>query len=256
MLSLHRSIYYYKPKIKNDSPIIKALNALAEKHPTYGFKKMFSMLRLQGCFWNHKRVYRVYKLLKLNLTKRTRKRLPTRVKTPLNVPSTPNQIWSMDFVSDALYNSRRFRCLTIIDDYNREIVDIDVNYSMPAYIVTALLQFQIEQRGKPQVIRVDNGPEFLSYTFIDFCNKNKIEINYIQPGKPTQNAFIERFNRSYRNEILNAYIFHSLEEVKEYTQAWIQHYNYKRPHDSLGKVPPVVYKNNIISQASILTCET
>ena len=243
LLSLSRSCYYYqmKEKHKQDDIVVKVLSRLAAAHPAYGFRKLFHMVRKEGYEWNHKRVYRIYKLLKMNLQRRARKRLPARVKTPLSIPDQPNQIWSMDFMSDALRCGRRFRTLNILDDYNREVLSIEVSTSIPAYAVVEDLKLVIEQRGRPQQIRVDNGPEFLSHTFISFCNEERIEINYIQPGKPMQNGFIERFNRSYRNEILDAYLFESVREVTELTQEWIMHYNEKRPHQALNGLTPVEY---------------
>lgn len=178
----------------------------------------------------------------MNLNRRSRKRLACRIKTPLEVPEKSNQVWSMDFMSDSLQCGRRFRTLNILDDYNREILSIEINTSIPAYAVVEELKLIIRERGKPQQIRVDNGPEFISNTFINFCNQNKIEINYIEPGKPMQNGFIERFNRSYRTEILDAYLFKSISEVHELTQQWIIHYNEYRPHDGLKGLTPLEYK--------------
>lgn len=177
----------------------------------------------------------------MNLQRRARKRLPTRVKNPLEAPKKPNQIWSMDFMSDALQSGRRFRTLNIIDDYNREALVMETSYSIPAYALIEQLKFLIKEKGKPQQIRVDNGPEFLSNIFIEFCNHHRIEICYIQPGKPMQNGYIERFNRSYREEILDAYLFKTMAEVEDLTQQWMQHYNEKRPHQSLKNLSPIQF---------------
>lgn len=243
LLSLTRSVYYVIPNINRDKVLIEELTILAEQHPSYGIWKMCSMLRKKGFKWNHKRVYRVYKLLKMNLHRRSRKRLPSRVKTPLLVPQTSNQIWSMDFMSDSLHSSSRFRTLNIIDDYNREVLSIAINTSIPSYEVVERLKLVIKERGKPMQIRVDNGPEFISSTFINFCNEKKIEVKHIQPGKPMQNGFIERFNRSYRTEILDAYIFYSISQVRILTDQWMEHYNNSRPHDALNDMSPIEYRN-------------
>lgn len=251
ILSLNRSSYYYKLKLRDDAELIEALKKLAEKHPTYGFGKMFRILRREGNLWNHKKVYRVYKLLKMNIHRKMKRRLPARIKTPLIVPTQSNQIWSMDFMSDCLQCGRKFRTLNIIDDYNREALAVEIATSIPAYAVVEQLKLLITERGKPEHIRVDNGPEFMSNAFIHFCNEKKIEINYIQPGKPMQNGFIERFNRSYRSEILDAYLFRSITEINDITQEWIIHYNENRPHDSLKGLTPFEYKmkheNQILS---------
>jgi len=147
----------------------------------------------------------------------------------------------MDFMSDALFNSRRFRTLNIIDDYNREVIWIEIGLSIGAMHLTDLLEWIVKERGKPKAIRTDNGPEFTSSVFTNWCHKHRIEIRYIQPGKPTQNAFIERFNRSYRAEVLDARIFNNLIEVRETTSEWIEHYNNKRPHESLENLSPMQY---------------
>lgn len=240
-VSLERSSFYYQSKRKEDSELIDCLSDLSEKHPSYGFKKMFHSLRNQGYGWNHKKVYRVYKKLGLNLLRKRRRRLASRERQNLEVPSTYNEVWSMDFMSDALFNSRRFRTLNIIDDYNREVIWIEVGLSIGAKHMTDLLEWIVKERGKPKAIRTDNGPEFTSSTFTNWCYKHRIEIRYIQPGKPVQNAFIERFNRSYRTEVLDTRIFNNLVEVREITSEWVEHYNNERPHESLKNLSPTQY---------------
>ena len=234
-------MYYYQYKSKDDSLLIDLLRELSENHPSYGFRKMFYSLRNQGYSFNHKKVYRVYTQLGLNLKRKAKKRLPARVKEPLEVPKKINQVWSMDFMSHSLYCGRKIRVFNVIDDYNREAVWMDVNTSMGSAYIVDLLDFMIDVRGKPLQIRVDNGPEFISSNFTNYCNKRQIEIKYIQPGKPTQNAFIERFNGSFRREVLSAYIFYTIKQVRKMTDMWMIKYNHHRPHESLGNIPPVVY---------------
>jgi len=238
-LALERSSFYYQAHPRDDSDIITQLNALVSVYPSYGFKKLFHMLRQQGYLWNHKRVYRVYKSLGLNLTRKRKRRLPVRTRQPLHLPVQSNEVWSMDFMSDALSNYRRFRTLNIIDHYNRECLWIEVGLSIGSRYMVNLLDWLIKERGKPQAIRVDNGPEFTSVAFSTWCHKHRIEIRYIQPGKPVQNAFIERFNRTYRTEILDMRRFETILEVRALTNKWIVHYNEKRPHESLGNVSPI-----------------
>lgn len=240
-LNLERSSYYYHPKRKDDTDVIDCLNQLSEKHPSYGFKKMFHSLRNEGFGWNHKKVYRVYKKLGLNILRKRRRRLASRERQNLEVPEKYNEVWSMDFMSDSLFNSRRFRTLNIIDDYNRESIWIEAGLSIGAMYVTDLLEWIVKERGKPKAIRTDNGPEFTSSVFTNWCHKHRIEIRYIQPGKPVQNAFIERFNRSYRTEVLDARIFNNLIEVREITSDWMEHYNNNRPHESFGNLSPMQY---------------
>ena len=183
-------MYYYQYKRLDDEEIIDHLQRLAEEHPTYGFWMMYHMLRNQGYTWNHKRVYRIYKELKMNIRRKVKRRLPDRIKEPLEVPEKANQIWSLDFMTDSLYNGRRFRVFNVIDDYNREVLAMDIDFSLPTYKIIESLKNLEREVGKPQQIRVDNGPEFISATFIKYCDLRDIEIKYIQPGKPTQNAFI------------------------------------------------------------------
>jgi putative transposase len=152
-----------------------------------------------------------------------------------------NQAWAIDFMADALYDRRRFRLLTIIDEGNREALAIEVGTSIPAARVTRVLDELIAVHGRPAAVRVDNGPELLAEVFVEWCNTRGVTIQYIQPGKPDQNAYIERFNRSYRTEILDAYVFESLAEVRALTEGWLVTCNQERPHDSLGRVPPLTF---------------
>ncbi|TSA51885.1 MAG: IS3 family transposase, partial [Sphingobacteriales bacterium] len=181
-----------------------------EKHYTHGFPKTFAYLRKAGLPWNHKRVHRVYKELKLNLRRKGKRRLPARVKQPLHQPTAINQIWSIDFMQDRLINGRAFRTFNAMDDYNREILAIEIDTSLTATRVIRTLNQVIEYRGKPQQIRMDNGPEFISHQFELWCREKQIKLQYIQPGKPMQNGYIERFNGTYRRDILDAYLFDEL----------------------------------------------
>jgi len=226
---------------RDDSSLIEALHQLVEKHPTIGFWKCYYRLRRKGYDCNHKRLYRVYTLLRLNVRRKVKRRVPQRIKEPLLVPATINQGWSMDFMCDSLVDGRRFRLLNIIDDYNRESLAIEIDTSLPALRVIRTLQRLIEMRTKPQTIRVDNGPEFISDKLQLWCDDQKIRLQFIQPGKPVQNAFIERNNGSLRKELLDAYLFYSLQEVRQMAEEWQQDYNYERPHESLGFVPPIEF---------------
>lgn len=225
--------------------MIDAINAVLARRPRWGFWKCYDRLRLDGHGWNHKRVYRVYKAMKLNLPRRTKRRLPQRVRQPMVVDAVPNAEWSMDFMSDVLYGGRRFRTLNILDEGVREVLDIVIDTSIPGGRVVRTLDRLVEWRGKPTAIRVDNGPEYLSAIFSDWCRERGVELRYIQPGRPNQNAYIERFNRTYRHEVLDAYVFESLRQVRRITRAWIDEYNEERPHDSLGKIPPAMFRRQI-----------
>ncbi|WP_100215534.1 IS3 family transposase, partial [Pseudoalteromonas maricaloris] len=238
---LSRSVFYYKHKRPLDDEVIDALLALVERHPRWGLPKLFKRLRNKGKPWNKKRVERVYNMLKLNLRRKGKRRVPTRTPEPLSAPTQHNESWSMDFMSDALSYGHRFRTLNVLDDFNRQALAIEVDTSLTSERVIRTLQQIIAWRGKPKQIRVDNGPEFTSTALEDWAIKNDIKLEFIEPGSPYQNGFVERFNRSYREEVLDLYLFESLQEVREITDEWLDIYNYERPHDSLGDMTPVGY---------------
>ena len=235
---------YHKVR-KDDSSLIDALNQLVEKHPSIGFWKCYYRLRRKGFTCNHKRLYRVYTLLKLNIRRRPKRRIPQRVKEPLVIPEGINKSWSMDFMTDSLVDGRRFRLLNIMDDFNRESLAIEVDTSLPALRVIRVLERLIEFREKPESIRVDNGPEFISDRLKLWCEERNIRLQFIQPGKPVQNAFIERKNGSLRKELLDAFMFFSLEEVRKLVEEWRMDYNLERPHEALGFVPPAEYIQSV-----------
>jgi len=240
-IGLSRAAYYRTPQGNDrDVEVIKAINILIEKHPRWGFWKCFKVLRRQHR-WNHKRVYRVYCALNLNQKRRAQKRLPKRVKKPLLVPQQPNQVWSADFMSDALYAGKRFRTFNVIDDFNREALKIEIDTSITGRRLIRVFEQLRLDRGLPGLLRVDNGPEFLSGEFVTWAESVGMMIHYIQPGEPNQNAYIERFNRTYRNELLDLYLFRNLAEVREATYWWMIGYNEERPHDSLGDLTPNEY---------------
>ncbi len=235
-----RAAYYRREMttLEHDAEVIAGLQEIVEQHPRSGFWKCFRRLRRQGYGWNHKRVHRVYCALKLNLPRRTRRRVPTRLRQPLEAPRRLNGIWAMDFMSDALYGGRKFRTLNVLDEGNREGLAVDVSTSIPSVRVIRILDELVAVHGRPEALRVDNGPELISDAFLTWCREREIEVRHIQPGKPDQNAYIERFNRSYREGVLDAYVFGSIDEVQAVTEQWLEDYNSERPHDSLGQVPP------------------
>jgi putative transposase len=244
---------YYRPGLdwgERDGPVMEALNAVLDKRPRWGFWKCFDRLRNDGHRWNHKRIHRVYCQMHLNLPRRTKKRLPTRVRQPLAVPAAVNAVWAVDFMSDSLYDGRRFRTLNVLDEGVREALAIEIDTSLPARRVVRILSRLVELRGAPQAIRMDNGPELIAETFATWCESNGIEPRYIQPGKPDQNAYIERFNRTYREEVLSAYIFEDLNQVRRISADWIRDYNEERPHEALGSLPPARFRAMIESKTT------
>lgn len=246
MFSLSRTACRYKiiePEVDNE--ITDLLLRLADSHKRWGFGLMFRWLKRNGYQWNHKRVYRVYCMLSLNLRIKPKKRLPTRDPIPLHQPEAPNLFWSMDFMSDSLCCGRKFRTLNILDDFNREILCIEIDFSLPTERVVRCLEQVAIIHGYPKFLRVDNGPELISQKLIDWPAEHGVTINYIQPGKPAQNGYIERFNRTFREDILDQYWFEDLSQARTLTSEWMTMYNTERPHSSLGDCTPQEYKQLI-----------
>ena len=241
IVGIPRSTYGYKAKPKDDAPVQEVLTALTDKHVDIGFWQSYHRIRNKGYQWNHKKVYRIYTDMKLNIRRKPKRRLPARIMEALGIPDAPNKVWSIDFMSDALTDGRRFRLFNVIDDFNRESLSIDIDTSLPARRVIRALERLVAERGIPRSIRCDNGPEFISHLLQEWCESKGISLQYIQPGKPTQNAFVERQNGSIRRGLLNAYLFSSLAEVRIMAEEWRMDYNLERPHKSLGYLSPARY---------------
>ena len=239
-MGLTRSMWYYQTK-KDDSLVIDKLSELAESYPTRGFDEYYNKIRREGLKWNRKRVLRVYRNMKLKLRRKHKKRILERVKLPLEVPTELNECWSMDFMSDALIDGRKVRVFNVMDDCNREALAVDAGLSYPARAVIETLEQVVEETGAPKYIRCDNGPEFISKTFMKWCETNHIEIKYTQPGKPMQNGYIERFNRLFREDVLDAYYFNDIYQLQKLSTEWMKDYNYNHPHKSLGNKSPVEF---------------
>lgn len=239
-------MYYYCSK-RNDDEVIEKLNELSEKFPTRGFEEYFGKIRLAGLKWNRKRVLRVYRIMNLKMRRKRKRRLPARIKEALAVPNQLNETWSIDFMSDTLENGRKFRVLNVIDDHNREALINEAYYSIPAERLVESLKRLMHFRSKPKRIRTDNGPEFISKTFVRFCNEQGIELQYIQPGKPAQNAYIERLNRTFREDVLDAYLFQNIQEVNALAFEWQVEYNLNHPHKSLNGLSPWLYAHANLS---------
>jgi putative transposase len=232
--------YRYEPKHADENEeIAELLMSLVSAEKTWGFGLCFLYLRnVLQMPWNHKRIYRIYCELKLNLRIKPRQRLDREKPQPLAVPDAINQCWSMDFTHDQLANERSFRSLNIIDDFAREALGVEVDFSLPAIRVTRTLDQIIEWRGAPLEIRCDNGPEFTGALFVDWAKARNITITYIQPGHPEQNAYIERFNRTLRYDVYAPHLFDSIEEVQNYATDWVWRYNHRRPNMANGGLTP------------------
>lgn len=244
MINLQRSLWYYATR-KNDEEVIQKLLSLVELLPTRGFDKYYGIIRNEGFKWGRSRILRVYRDLKLCHRRKHKRRLPARVKEPLQKQSEPNYSYSIDFMSDSLVNGRKLRILNVIDDCTRESLAVWCDYSIPGEKVTAVLDQVILERGKPKQIRTDNGPEFTGKVFSNWCKQKGIEMKYIQPGRPMQNAYIERLNRTFREDVLDAYLFETLEDVRILSDEWQHKYNNIQPHDSLKGLTPVMHKESL-----------
>ena len=239
-LRISLSCYYYQAKLSTENEVIADwLLRLTTTHKRWGFGLCFFHLRnVKGFAWNHKRVYRIYRELELNLRIKPKRRIKRDKPDALSVPVEKNQVWSIDFMSDSLADGRSLRTFNVLDDYNREGLCIDVDLSLPSQRVTRSLDQVIEWRAKPLAIRLDNGPEYVAKTLIDWATDNQITLMYIQPGKPTQNAYVERFNRTVRHEWLDLHHFESVEQAQELATQWLWVYNNERPNTAIGGIPP------------------
>ncbi len=239
--SVSLTCWRYTPKQSSDNAQIQAaLIVLSEAHKTWGFGLMYLHLRnVQGKPWNHKRVYRIYRQLALNLRIKPRLRIKRDCPEPLNVPSKPNGVWSMDFMHDNLTDGRSYRSLNVIDDFNRELLCAEMDLSLPANRVIKALNQVIEWRGKPQVIRSDNGPEYISHKLATWAAQQGITLWFTQPGNPQQNAYIERFNRTMRYELLNQNLFTTIEQAQDAATQWQWIYNHDRPSMALNGLTPI-----------------
>lgn len=235
------SCYRYERRLSDENAeIADWLIRLTDNQRNWGFGLCFLFLRnVKGFVWNHKRVYRIYRELELNLRIKPRKRLMREKPEALQQPMAKNDTWSMDFMHDQLSDGRSIRLFNVIDDYNREGLGIEVDFSLPSMRVIRALNQIIEWRGKPKQIRCDNGPEYISETLRDWAEKMNIKINFIQPGNPQQNAYVERFNRTVRYDWLNQYLFDSIDEVQEAATRWLWTYNNERPNMAIGGITPI-----------------
>jgi len=240
IIELERSMFYYQ-SAKDDSEVEAKLLWYAENLPRRGLPEYHKRMKKEGITWSRNKVRRVYRLLGLSRRRKVKRRIPNPQKRALLQPLFANLTWSMDFMEDRLENGRKVRVLNIIDDYNREALAIEIAHSFPSIDVVRVVNQIIDWRGKPREIRTDNGTEFIAKAFEGFCENSGITHVKTQKGKPNQNAYIERFNRSYREDVLDANIFETLNQVRELTFEWMNDYNNNHPHASLDNQSPIEF---------------
>jgi len=237
-----RSSVRYAPRPKADEELVAVLMELAERHPERGFEKLYALIRRRGHAWNHKQVRRVYCALGLNRPRGGKRRLPSRERTPLGCGTAMNGSWSVDFMSDPLWEGRRFRTFDVLDDFTREGLAIEVDLNLPALRVVRVFEQLAAWRGYPARLRMDAGPKFFASALQDWAHEHGVLLDHIQPGKPMQNGFIERFNGSDRRGVLDLYLFRSLTEVRDRTEAWLSDDNRTIPHDAHGPLTPEEFR--------------
>jgi len=242
LVGMARTSCRYESRRPGQQENLKArLRALAGERRRFGYRRLTVLLRREGWAVNHKRVYRLYGQEGLQVRRRKRKRIGAVERQPCSTPTQPNQRWSMDFVSDALSDGRKFRSLNIVDEFNRECLAAEVDTSLPGARVVRVLERLRERRGLPEVMVTDNGPEFAGQALDVWAYQQGVKLHFIEPGKPVQNAFIESFNGKMRDECLNEHWFLSLSEARETVEAWRRDYNEVRPHSALGNRTPLEF---------------
>jgi putative transposase len=248
LLVLAESSYRYASR-RNDEPLRERLLEAAREKPRWGYRRLQIVLDQTGEHVNHKRIYRVYREAGLLIRRRARQRL-RREGSPRPALTGPNQEWALDFVHDAAESGRKFRALSVVDPYTRECLALEVDTSMGSRRVTRVLEAILAERGAPQAIRSDNGPEFTSRHFLAWCLERKIELVHIEPGKPVQNAHVESFHGKLRDECLNASWFANLFEARRKIASWRKEYNEERPHSSLGYRTPAAFAQQLAALRS------
>jgi len=241
LVGLQPKTYRYASRRPDDAPIRRRLRELALERRRFGYRRLHILLRREGVVLNHKKLYRLYREERLMVRKRGGRKRALGTRAPMALPQGPNQRWSLDFVSDALACSRKFRVLAVVDDFSRECLALVVDNSLSGVRVARELDRIVERRGSPCMIVSDNGTELTSRAILGWQQDHRVEWHYIAPGKPTQNDFIESFNGRLRDECLNEHLFASLGEARRIVEAWRIDYNTRRPHSSLDGLTPTEF---------------
>ena len=240
-MGIYRSVYRYKAVQKTDEPYRSRIKELAQMYPRFGYRRILILLKREGYSIGKNLVYRIYNEEMLQVRTKRRKKIVSKRRSSLPRAKRINKIWSMDFVHDELVSGEKFRMLTIVDNFSRESVKIEVGMRLKSKDVIRSLEYLKITRGLPEFITVDNGSEFTSKEMDQWAYENSVQLNFIRPGKPTENAFIESFNGRLRDECLNSNIFYTLTDAKEIIERWREDYNNWRPHSSLGNKTPREY---------------
>lgn len=250
LIGLSRSVLGYQPQ-PEDGRLRDRLEALAGERRRFGYRRLAVLLAREGIRANHKRVHRVYRAAGLAVRRRRRRDRLAVPRQPLVLPAVANDTWSMDFVFDALYDARRLKCLTVVDDCTKESVAIVVARRMGGDEVARILDEVCRFRGYPRAIRTDQGPEFTGRALDQWAHARGVEMRLIQPGKPTQNAYIESFNGRFRDECLNEHWFLSLEHARAVVAEWRRDYNEQRPHSALANLTPAEYAHRLRTSSTL-----
>lgn len=251
LIGISRSLYRYESTRPDDKELTERLTALAGEKRRYGYRRLHVLLCREGWTLNCKRTYRVYHAAGLMVRRRKRKRIAGVERQVQVIAQAPNHSWSMDFVSDGFVDGRRLRCLNIVDDFTKQCLAIEVDTSLPGRRVVSVLERLAESRGLPKSVTVDNGPEFVSKVLDEWAYRKQLQLRFIQPGKPQQNAYIESFNGKFRDECLNEHWFLSMRHARQVIEAWRQEYNNERPHSSLGYLTPNRFADSFLTADSM-----
>jgi putative transposase len=236
-----RSVAQYRLRRTDDRELVERLTAIAMERRRFGYRRIGLMLRRAGWVVNHKRVHRIYR--KLGLQLRPRRKRGVRYVRGNEIPAVtrPNERWSIDFVHDRLLTGRKFRCLTIVDDFTRECIAVEADFSFPSERVIRVFNRLAAQRPLPAVIKSDNGGEFTSAKMLTWSSQKNVDLHFIEPGKPNQNASVESFNGRIRDELLNEHAFPTIFHARSAIEAWRVDYNERRPHTSLDGLTPLEF---------------
>lgn len=247
-MKLEKSSYYYRAHPRDNRAVTLRLKELAAVRVRYGYRRLTILLRREGWRVNAKRVYRLYRQENLSVRTKVRKKRAAQPRVPLSRATGPNQRWSMDFMTDRLAQGGSFRVLTIVDQFSRECPLLEAGLSLTGQQVVECLERLALFRGLPESITVDNGAEFCSRAVDAWAYQRGVKLDFIRPGKPVENGFIESFNGKLRDECLNTEIFFTLEDARHKLERWRKDYNEQRPHSALGGLPPMEHLRRVVEK--------